>query len=197
MSIIAWLLSFGVLAFVAGILGKRLGKGWLGILIDNRGRYSLTHFQVVLWTLVILSSLIGAIVARNFDVADLDFPPQLLGLMGISAGSAAFATGVKSAKDNGGTAKVAGAWTNLKSGDPRIFVSRHFSQMWLEEEGENHDKVISITKFQNFVFTIVILVVYVTSAVKQGGLPVFPENIVWMIGVSHAGYVGAKVPDKK
>ena len=106
--------------------------------------------------------------------------------MGISAGSAVLATGVKGAKDADVSVKFAPAGTV-----PRV------AQIWLEEEGEQADKAVSITKYQNFIFTLVILGFYVTIAFTTGKLPVLPENVVWLIGISHAGYVGGKVPNKK
>ena len=58
-------------------------------------------------------------------------------------------------------------------------------------------KVISITKYQNFIFTLVILAYYVGAAIQAGGLPALPKEVVWLIGISHAGYVGGKVPNRQ
>jgi hypothetical protein len=196
-----WLLSLLALLVLAGLVGRQAGQGTLGILIDGRGRYSLTHFQVVLWTIVILSSILGVLISQDFNPEAVQFPPELLGLMGISAGSGVLATSVKGSKDSpapGSKAKVArtGVPFTLSNGTT-ITIAAHFAQIWLEEEGDQVDKVVSITKYQNFIFTLVILAFYVTAAWKSGGLPELPERIVWLIGISHAGYVGGKVPDKK
>jgi hypothetical protein len=195
---IAWAISLIILLGLAGWIGTKTTKSVLGILIDSRGRYSLTHFQIVLWTLVILSSVIGVLVAHDFDPTKLLLSTQLLGLMGISAGSAVLATGVKGAKDAlGATANVAKGGTFQLSSGATTTISPRFSQIWLEEEGDQADKVVSITKFQNFIFTLVIFGVYVAIALKTGGLPTLPENIIWLIGISQAGYVGGKIPDKQ
>src|SRR5262249_17978029 len=131
----------------------------------GRGRYSLTYFQIVLWTIVILSSALGVLISQGFDPTNFVFPPQLLGLMGISAGSAVLATGVKGAKDApGSTAKVARAGFFTRSDGTTTPITPHIAQIWLEEEGDQADKVVSITKYQNFIFTLVILVFYVTIA---------------------------------
>lgn len=50
--LIAWLVAAAVLVFVAIALGKVVRQAPLGILIDNRGRYSLTQLQLVLWSAV-------------------------------------------------------------------------------------------------------------------------------------------------
>ena len=39
---VAWVVSAVLLALLAVALGVLIGRGYLGILIDNRGRYSLT-----------------------------------------------------------------------------------------------------------------------------------------------------------
>jgi hypothetical protein len=97
---VAWALAAGFLVIFALAVGFfATNHGLLGILVDHRPRYSLTHFQIVLWTIVILSSAIGVLIANKLDPASLVLTPQLLGLMGISAGSAVFATAVKGAKD--------------------------------------------------------------------------------------------------
>jgi hypothetical protein len=192
-----WGLSFLLLLILAAWLGSKTGRGCLGILVDVRERFSLTHFQLVLWTIVILSSLLGVLIAQGFDWTEVNLSPQLLGLMGISAGSGVLATAVKANKDApGSSARVArrGSFT-LRSGTTTA-IAPHFAQMWLEEEGDQADKVVSMTKYQNFIFTLVILGVYVTLAWKQAGLPELPDSVVWLIGISHAGYVGGKVPNK-
>ncbi len=194
-----WFVAFILLSIFAAVAGWLIGRGPMGIFIDARGRYSLTHFQAVMWTLVILSSLGGALLASGFNPASLQIPPEVLGLIGVSAGSGVLATAVKSAKDApGSTARVArvGA-TFTKRGGSTFQPQAHFAQIWLEEEGDLADQVIDITKFQNFLFTLVVLIFYVTIAWKSGGIPTLPENVVWLAGISHAGYVGAKVPNKQ
>ena len=195
---ITWLVTFALLMVFAGWIGRQATNNVLGILIDGRGRFSLTHFQVVTWTLVILSSLIALFVSKDLDASAVWLPPELLGLMGLSVGSAALATGVKGAKDApGAPANVARSGTfTLADGTTRT-ISPKFSQIWLEEEGERADVTISITKYQNFIFTIVALVAYVALSVKIQGIATLPEEIVGLIGISHAGYVAGKVPDKQ
>jgi hypothetical protein len=195
---IDWAIAFAVLLALTTWLGMSTTKSLLGILIDGRGRFSLTHFQIVIWTLIILSSLIAVLITQNFDPTKLSISPQLLGLMGISAGSAVLATGVKGAKDApGAIANVANAGTFTLSSGATTTIAPRFAQIWLEEEGDLADKVVSITKYQNFIFTLTIIGVYVAIALKTDGLPVLPENVIWLIGISHAGYVGGKIPDKK
>ena len=236
----AWVISTAVLIGFAAVLGMRAAtKSLSGILVDSRGRYSLTHFQASVWTILILGSLIAVLIAASFDPTKLKLSPELLGLMGIVAGSAVFATAVKASKDATRGAKVARAGDTIKAfgptlrppptpvtppasttmlvassaqsaGSPAITASSamtsspgmitvkpHFAQIWMEEEGDLAEQVISITKFQNFVITLAIAGVYVAMTWIQNAMPDLPDNIVALIGISHAGYVGGKMPSMK
>jgi hypothetical protein len=197
--LISWIVAALVLIVFAGWIGYEAPtKNVLGILIDARGRFSLTHFQIVLWTIVILSSAIGVLVAKGWNPAGFVIPQPLLGLMGISVGSAVLTTSVKATKDTPGSgARVARDGLTMNSGSGQPKITRMFSQIWLQEEGALADQVIDITKFQNFIFTLVVLGIYIAMAREEQGLPNLPANVVTLIGISHAGYVGGKVPNKK
>ena len=182
-----WGISFVLLVGLAAAIGRVTLKNMTGLLIDSRGRYSLTHFQVVVWTLIILSAYLAVLVNSQFDASKLKIGEQLLALMGIAAGSAVLSAGVKAAKDASDSAKVA----KCDNAHPA-----KFSQIWLEEEGDLADKVVSITKYQGFIFTLVALVFFISLAAKAQGMPELPEDLVWLLGISHAGYVGGKLPNK-
>ena len=72
----------------------------------------------------------------------------------------------------------------------------HFAQVVLEEEGARANKIVNVTKFQNFIFTLALAVVYVVLTWKARGYPTFDEQVIWLIGISHATYVAGKVPAK-
>lgn len=198
---IAWALSAGVLLLVAAYLGGFVIKrGPLGVLIDTRGRYSLTQLQLVLWTLVIIPLISGLYWARLFGgdgsgALTFNIPGELLAVMGISVGSTASAVAVKSYKDNTTPASIAASADDV---DPA-----HFAQVFLEEEGPMADQVVDIGKFQNFWFTLVLVVGYVAlvindaqgaSAIANFTLPGFSTTFLTLLGISHAGYLAAKVP---
>jgi hypothetical protein len=192
------------------VIGKRveyIGKdgnpatgNWFGILIDDRLRYSLTHLQVVLWSLVLLSLYGAVFLARAFhglapaDWLSFEVPQDLLILAGISGGSAVVATAAKSTR----TTQIRAKARNSQPPYPT-----HFSQVFLIEEGEATDKVIDVTKFQGFFFTLVAVLVYVAAAGFEleatpvpGGLPDLSQGLVWLIGISQAAYVGGKLPQR-
>jgi hypothetical protein len=196
----AWLISAAALVLLAVVLSIVMSPAQapLGILIDNRGRYSLTHFQLVLWTILILSLVSGVFWGRLIeDVGDpLSFkiPGEVLGLLGISVGSAVLATTVKASKNASDPDNVAASSKN--NDRPR------FWQMFMVEEGEYADKVIDVTKYQNFIITLILVAAYTAlaihavsdaaSAAAVKTLPKFSETFLILVGISQAGYVGAK-----
>ncbi|MBI5721436.1 MAG: hypothetical protein HZC37_27515 [Burkholderiales bacterium] len=198
---VLWPVSALVILALGVLAGCSATGKVAGILIDSRGRCSLTHVQVVAWTVLILSAFAATLVASNFDLSKAKLSTDLLGLMGIAAGSAVLSTGVKAVKDApGSAAKVARDGTAVPAvGTAAATTIRvKFAQIWLEEEGDFADRVVSITKFQNFIFTLVALATFVSLAMSVGGLPTaMPENFLALLGISHAGYVGGKIPDKK
>jgi uncharacterized membrane protein YcfT len=198
----AWAISAGGCLLIAVVLGFAvpIARGPLGVLIDRRGRYSLTHFQLVVWTIVILSLVSGIFWARLIDgVGDplsFEIPDEVLGLLGIVVGSAV-ATGIaKSAKDLSAGDRVAASG----SADPP-----RPAQIFLLEEGAYADRVVDVTKFQNFIITLVLVVAYVAMAIEAirdatsvdaVTVPTFSGTFLTLLGISHAAYVAGKVPEQ-
>jgi hypothetical protein len=182
-------------------LGYALGRGFFGVLIDTRGRYSLTQLQIVLWTLVVIPLISGVFWARLFDDAatalSFAIPGELLGVLGISVGSTVAATVVKAHKDEHRSEFIAAS-------DPTHQPS--FKQVFTVEEGEFADRAIDVTKFQNFWFTLILIAAYIGLCVarfnelgsisKLTTLPGFDANFVTLLGISHAGYIAGKLPDR-
>jgi hypothetical protein len=206
LNLLWWLLTAAACLIIAGVIGSRveyidpngaLARGkWWGILVDDRLRFSLTHLQVVLWTLVLLSLYGAVLLSRALhglppsEWLDIAVPEQLLILAGISGGSAVVATAAKSTR----TAQIRAM--NLSSQK-----QTHFSQMFFVEEGAAADQVIDVTKFQGFFFTAIAVLVYIVASAFElaatsvpRGLPELTPGLVWLIGISQAAYVGGKFP---
>jgi hypothetical protein len=194
-----WACSAVVLVALGSVVGFFATRQLLGLLIDSRGRYSLTHLQLSLWTIVLLSLLAGVFFGRwqhNVDPLGFSIPAAVLGLLGISVGSAATATAAKVTKNTTRQANVAasgpGPWR------PSLM------QIFLQEEGTYANQVVDITKFQNFVITIVLVLGYIGLAVhtvtsagvasKVTALPSFSGTFLILLGISHAGYLAGKLP---
>jgi len=211
-----WGICALVLLVLAGAAGQVIKQNVLGILIDNRDRMSLSRFQMTLWTIVILSLLAGVFLARLFDgvVAPLKFtiPNELLVVMGISVGSAVSATAIKASKDlrasyPGSSVKlILGPGSALSVSTRGISTGApNFWQLFLTEEGSV--ETIDITKFQNFWLTLILVVSYIAATASTIGalpalanlttLPNFDPSQVYLLGISHAGYLAGKLPDRQ
>jgi len=198
----AWAISAGLLLLLSIILGLLTEtRSVFGILIDARGRMSLTHLQLTMWTILILSLISGVFWGRLLSGVhkplEFEVPNEVLGLMGIAVASAVATTITKSAKDNDPEASARIAVPD--EGDtPKL------SQIFLLEEGALADEVIDITKFQNFVLTVILVVAYTavsidairpTSAAKPlTALPGLDPHFLTLLGISHAGYIAGKLP---
>jgi len=205
-----WLISAVILLLFAACAGRKAKFTALskqstifGILIDSRERYSLNRFQLVMWTILILSTFLGLLFSNLFSdpIVALSIPNELLGLLGISAGSATVACAVKDYKNTTRAEKITGGEGFHSSRGHATGTTYEqnpsFVQIFLEEEGTQGDnKIVSITKFQNFIFAVALGVIYVVLTIKARGYPVLHEKVLWLIGISHASYFGGKLPDK-
>ncbi len=203
---IGWAATAVVLGFVAVLLGVVIHGGPLGVLIDNRGRYSLTKLQLVLWTLVVVPLVAGVFWGKLFgghpdQALSFAVPNNLLLVLGISIASTAVSTVTKSYKDS--------IDAPVRRTDPRATdrgTQPFFAQVFLVEEGEMADRVVDVTKFQNFWFTLILVVGYVALTIstfaglgdvaKVTSLPDFSAQMVVLLAISHAGYVAGKMPNQ-
>jgi len=203
----AWAISSGVLVGLAVMAGYQVQFAgvWkpFGILIDDRERFSLNRFQLTMWTILILSTFLALILANvGSPTAAMAIPNELLGLLGISLGTGVVAGAVKDGKNILRPGKIGGgpdfvARLPVAVRQPlNPGVPPRFAQVFLEEEGDAANKVVNVTKFQNFIFTIALGVVYVVLTYKARGYATFGEQALWLLGISHGTYVGGKVPSK-
>lgn len=197
--LVAWGSTAVVLVVLGVVLGFVVTGHVLGLLIDERGRYSLTHFQVVLWTLTILSLIFGTVVGRVWHGATplgFSIPDDVLGLMGISIGSGVVVSGAKRSADALRPNRVAAVVS-------RDATTPGLSQIFMVEEGAMADKAVDVTKFQGFVITVILVVAYIvdsTHAIHAAhhvkdfkSLPNIRGEFLVLLGISHAGYLGGKI----
>jgi hypothetical protein len=223
----SWAVSAAVLLLLAVILGRRVflppgnvrPRPWfLGILVDDRGRFSLNHLQTVVWTLVVVSLVSGVFFGRLIEgVAEpLEFtiPERVLGLLGISIGAAVTVGAVKSTKKAEsesaavrpapGVVVAQGARAGLKLATYQATGRPPFlGQVFMLEEGSYADDVVDVTKFQSFAFTIVLVVAYVGMAInaiveaktaaRLTSLPDLKGTFLVLLGISYGGYAGGKL----
>jgi hypothetical protein len=204
----SWAISALLLVVLAVVVGRLVKPpvGLLGILIDGRGRFSLTHLQIALWTLVVLSLISGVFWGRLIDGVNdplgFSIPDEVLGLMGIAVGSTLATTAIKSTKDTTSGERIAASGTPVAA----VVDPPRFGQIFLQEEGTFADRVVDIAKFQNFVITIVLVVAYIAlsidaidaakTAAGLKALPTFSGTFLTLLGISHGGYVIGKIPPR-
>jgi hypothetical protein len=84
------LVMFFMIVFIA-LIGKLITGRYSGIFINERNKMTLSRFQLVIWTLIVLSAFLTIALERAYaGVADplkIELPTQLWALLGISTTS--------------------------------------------------------------------------------------------------------------
>ncbi len=184
----------------AGLLRS---KSIWGIFVDSRDTWSMTQFQLVLWTFVIIPMLVAIVIGRAtkdpLTAWDFTVPGEVWGLLGISLGSTALAAAIKSQK-NDPPGNPLGAGNRVLA---RTEVKKaRISDMFAYDEGTGSLTRLDVTKFQNFVLTLALAITYLWACLwlfaKIGtpsgitGLPAFSGAALGILGISHAGYLAGK-----
>jgi hypothetical protein len=186
---------YAVGAFVAllGILyllvraGIRLGKvngekyGSLrAFLIDKEtNSYSLSKFQLTLFTLVTVFGYIYVFVCRLFVQWVFELPPVpegLPGMMAVSLGTTVVAAGIG--------AKIGGKGAGPESPSLADLITS--------------GGVVLPERFQFFLWTIVssvgvLVLILASDPVTVNALPKLPDGMLYLMGLSSAGYLGGKL----
>jgi hypothetical protein len=199
-----------------GVLGKHHP---LGILIDNRNKYSLSRLQIVLWTWVLVSAFFAIMLVEK--TVSIYLPPEIWALMGITTASAAAAVMIKDVKaqqeptdeqkakqqsaaaaPDSDVAEPLGVLATAKK--PRL--ANFFSGDELADDGW-----VDISKVQMFFFTLAAIAGYVWALWNAENLragpaevaadyelffPALSASLVTLIGISHAGYLTVKASPK-
>jgi hypothetical protein len=175
--ILAALLALGVLV-LALFLGVKdpAGEKW-NVFRSPDGTYSVSRFQVGLWTVTILFSY----AYLFFSQGNPDFPDSLWGLLGISIGSIGVSTTLAVKSD------AAARSFALRDG------GRDLSPIasMLSEDGKP-----SVMRLQMLAWTIATAVFFVAHVYATGTLWDVPDNLLILMGVSHGGYLVDKAVQK-
>jgi hypothetical protein len=201
----AWLVS--IVAFLAVFLTIGLGlKGrTLGVLINERNRYSLSRLQMSLWTLLILPSLFIVLINNLYRPGspEFAFDWQLLAVMGMSVASIVSTPMILSRKvDSVPAAQPATGATAAVT--TALDVNAHPEEAGLkdlvlgEEIGNGSD--IDIGRIQMLMISLMAVVVYawmiggtlLKSVTYLKEMPPFNETLLGLILVSHVGYLAGK-----
>jgi energy-coupling factor transporter transmembrane protein EcfT len=218
-----WFSIMFLLALFLVLIGKYITDKWWGVFINERNKIALSRFQLVVWTLIIISAFLTIALLRiregSSDPLGIALPQQLWELLGISVTSLVgspliLSTKIsKTSKDFKERQKADKSLTEPKFGilafNDGIKKKPKFSEMFTGDEDGNEDS-IDLAKVQMFFFTIIIAFSYVvllfnlintTSAdifrtASPFNFPALTDSAVALLGISSAGYLANKTYDK-
>ncbi len=193
-----WIGTLVLLVIFILAVGKVITNSWFGVLIDNRRKMSLSRFQTVLWTVLILSAFQAAaltniqLVSNPTDALTINIPPEILAILGISVTSLVGKSVILSSKSQ----KV--ARKNPDSEDP---TNREPS--WIDMfngDDKANAGFVDLSKVQMFYFTIILVLVYGVALASMfmvvdpkhsaiTALPALTPSIVGLLGISQGGYL--------
>ena len=176
------------LAIVGGLVGFIFATAFIAIGLKKFSRgvdgpLSLSNVQVILWTGVISGTYIAMAILKQGFLGDIN--SNLLGLIGISAGSTVGATTIRALQQ-----------PTIPTHDPKAKVPRTKGLLAQEKAPEE----LSVAKLQMFAWTIIALIIYVVIvasnlANNQPQLPDIGSGLLVLMGISHSAYLGNKIPD--
>jgi hypothetical protein len=136
--------------------------------------YSLSLFQMVFWFfLVIVAYVFMWLINDELDT----ITESVLALIGIGAATAIGAAMIDKSK--------------TETAPEAAVASRGFMKDVLSDlDG------ISLHRFQMFVWTLVLGVIFVASVYKSLAMPEFSTTLLGLMGISSGTYLGFKVPEK-
>ena len=181
----SWILILVLMIVFFGLLGLSYGElRWTKILIDDRKQMSLSRFQLVLWTLLILSAYLAIVLGRihAIDITNpsasaalqsamiIAMPWQLIALLGISLTAVAGTSlilgtkkGIELTPDRATNIQDTLDKKNRKNEgtvcENKNIKDANFTDMFKGDEVADC-ATINMAKVQMFFFTIVIIVAY-------------------------------------
>jgi hypothetical protein len=214
---IAWLVEMALFIGAMAVVGLGVGGRAAGILITPQKLMSLARFQMVLWTVLLLSAYF-TVVMRRIGLPDplaVTIDWRLWALMGLSSTSLVGSPLLQLVKrtqvpQDGVTRTTADALgqpedevdahaRGILYGNPSIHDARFTDMFGGDEVGNAH--LVDASKVQLFLFTIVAAGAYGASLYRLiGGTPAaeitsFPaltSGLVAILGISHAAFLGGK-----
>jgi len=206
-----WIILMALLAVTLVLIGHGITGRFEGFLIDSRNKMSLSRLQLILWTIVVLPAFLAAAVF-NFtmevgDPLNITVPPEIWGLLGISAGSLVGSGIIKSSRPDDDPATIEqaqetpnpeAALKNLQDTNDKPEEASVADLFKGELEGSKDH--LEVGKVQMFFFTLLVVFAY-GSAIADGfdnvsetisTLPELSAGMLALLAISHAGYLANK-----
>jgi hypothetical protein len=219
----SWIIIMLLVLLIILVAGKALTKVWKGAFVDDRNMASLSRFQLIAWTVLILSAFTEAALSNirlhAHSPLAIAIPAQIWALLGISTTSLIGSPLILDAKKKR-RANLNQAETTLKNRvDARhrddsisnvgqvVTNSNKKDASWGDlfrgEEVSNADG-LDIGKMQMFFFTLLLIVAYAagladiflhgTGAITK--FPILDTSMIALLGISHAGYLANKASNR-
>ncbi|QJC52697.1 hypothetical protein HGI30_14750 [Paenibacillus albicereus] len=207
-----------LLALLCALVSKRLTGRYRGLLVNERNVMSLSRFQTVIWTVLLLSAYYTAASLRAYGLADptaalqIDMDWQLWALMGISVTSLVAAPVIHAQKQDKQPDPAAAAKLDpeqVAAGDGILLAKPRFQDAAWNDlfQGEELKTAgyVDLAKLQLFFFTLVGAAAYsvlllqlfgTVPAEELGQLPTLGQGFLAVLGISHAGYLASKTVDR-
>lgn len=162
--------------------------------LPARRPFSLSRTQMAFWSTLILAGYIVIWLITG----DLDtITESLLGLMGISAGTALGGALIDNNKNQPNpvpaqpAAGAAPAAAPAPVPPPAPAVSEGFLRDILSD-----DRGISLHRFQMAVWTVVLGIIFIATAYNTLRMPEFSATLLGLMGISSGTYLGFKLPER-
>lgn len=217
----SWLWILGLMVALFFYLGWLISKRPLGILVNTRNLMSLARFQIVAWSLVIISAFLAIAFKRIGHVADplrMPMDRQLWALLGISTASLVGSPLILQNKagqkaDDGqiqAAAETLGEDPNeiKQNSDGKLYANPKVEDARVTDlfQGDEIGNAgyVDIAKVQMFLFTLIIVLSYCSDIYALLASDVSPDklamprlsaSVVALLGISHAGYLTSKTAD--
>lgn len=148
--------------------------------------YSLSRFQLAFWFILVVAGYVLVwIVTGELDT----ITQSILALIGIGSGTALGAAMI----DTSGSGTTSDQNKDTTPPPPPAGASRSFMIDILSDSTGG----ISIHRFQMFIWTLVLGVIFVVSVYKDLSMPDFSATLLGLMGISSGTYLGFKFPEKK
>jgi len=138
--------------------------------------FSLSKTQFAIWSLIILSCFLVIWVITGFT-------PEITGstitILGISIGTSAFGRFIEQTKNK----------TRIQ------VIKERCSKGFVTDIVSDSNGQASVFRFQNVIFTIVFLFIFIFFSINNLEFIQFTDNQLWLMGISAATYVGFKTQE--
>jgi hypothetical protein len=212
-----WLACYvGLVLFIMVVGSGMTGRFWLGWAVNEQNRASLSRVQMLLWTSTVLSGWLCSVIfnlrignaSQELDAVNVGIPSELWLAMGISTASLVGSPLVLAAR------KMTLVARNAAKNPPPIVLNAksgaaeaRLSDLFTGEEASN-GSALDISRLQNILFTLVLVVVYAVSLGNLmvsadadltkpiTALPSLSIGAAALLGITNAGYLVGKGSDK-